>query len=559
MASSDFGMTDHNNARLRKFKGDGWELTYSQKSQKQVSTLLGESSDEQQPKEALKSEVTRPDLFPEIRYQRDWADTVLNRTYFWTPDDEGTAPLWLEKVTEDSDFALFQLPAPDGRWVVKCTGKILEPFKNSLDGWAELHELMEHGYLLHHAVSTADDLTLLKSAELIRPLYTRDNKSAGDAIHCSVTGARLNAGTKADGKEDRWKSCADDASKQLRDRLDRVLTEIKKQDVRAASAIKKAIHFKDGQFLFSDSAKWKTTINDIPYDASMILSGKKWEVTFPDCDESLFVADGVAMRAIARLLMCNSSACPSALLSDGELLTEFLSRPRHHKYFEATHRNQKVRCGNGNKNEVEQAVCAALRFKEGWSYAADHVISEKSELHTVCGLPISQVTLRNADALEGILNLLKQKQTKLFFVRPPSLEFKQILSDIEVGVTFARKQEKLLQQIHPKSVDLTPNIQKAIFRLQNELREKSDWTNHYDMLADHLAEYVRGGIVFQYTGPYRWRIKGISPTPNAVEMAYDHTAYKRRKLYKAKRKAELRLAAIRILSPVSARGAMAGL
>jgi hypothetical protein len=246
------------------------------------------------------------------------------------------------------------------------------------------------------------------------------------------------------------------------------------------------------------------------------------------------------------------------LLSDGELLTEFLGRPRHHKYFDAIHRNPKVQCGKADNNEVERAICAAMRYKEGWSYRADHVITEKSELHTVCQLPTARVTLRKADALEGIVTLLKQQQAKLFFCRPPSPQFKQILSDIEAGVKFARKQEKLLQQMQPNSEDVTPNIQKAIHRLRRELRETGDWTTRYDVLADHIAEYVRGGIVFQYTGPYRWKVEGISRTPDAMDLAYDHAAYKRRKIARARRKTKLAFEAIHIRSPFS-QGTAAGL
>jgi len=565
MASSDdLGMSEHRNALLRKFRGNGWALTYLAKSQRQVSAILGDKvGAEQQPKTAVRPNSQKPEPSPTIKYKRDWADTVLDRSYAWMPE-EGAAPLWLEKATEGSDFALFQLPAPDDRWVVKHAGKILEPFKNRSEGWSELHELMQHGHLLDRTEFVARALgvsdlkrqpgNILRNAELIRTAYTRDNELLGsDTAHYSVTGARL----KGVDDNDQWKTCADDASKQLRDRLDRVLNTIKRRCRRAAAVIKEAIHFKDGQFFFRDSARWMIAINEIPHDATMVLKGKNWEIIFPDLTEPLIIPDCVAIRAIARLLMCHYSACPSALLSDGELLTEFLSRPRHHKYFDAIHRNPKVQCGDASNNEVEQAICATMHFKEGWSYRADHVISEKSELHTVCGLPTARVTLRRADALEGILALLKLKQAKLFFVRQPSPRFKQIVADIEAGIKFAQKQENLLQQVQPKSEGSTPNIQKAIYRLQSDLLEMGDWTTRYDLLADHITEYVRGGIVFQYTGPYRWKVEGISATPDAMELADDHTAYKRRKVARAKRKAKARFEAICILNHLS-QGATAG-
>src|SRR6266496_519823 len=148
MASSDGMSEQHKTALLRKFQGNGWALTYSAKSQKQVSALLGDKvSAEQRPKTAPQPNPPGRVSMPAIQYRRDWADTVLERSFAWMPE-EGTAPLWLEKATEDSGFALFQLPAPDDRWVVKYAGKILEPFKNRLEGWPELHELMSHGHLL---------------------------------------------------------------------------------------------------------------------------------------------------------------------------------------------------------------------------------------------------------------------------------------------------------------------------------------------------------------------------------------------------------------------------
>jgi hypothetical protein len=216
--------------------------------------------------------------------------------------------------------------------------------------------------------------------------------------------------------------------------------------------------------------------------------------------------------------------------------------------------DQKCNAVTQETNEVERAVCAAMRFKEGWSYVADHVVSERSELHTVCGLPPARVTLRRADALEGIRNLLEQQRTKIFFVRPPSLHFQRILADIEAGIKFARKQEDLLQQVQPKSEEFQAKVQKALYRLRSELPEMGDWTTRYDRLADHITEYIRGGTVFQYTGPYRWKIQGIPHTPDTLDLAADHRAFKRRKVNRTNRKAKARLEAIRVLNHLS-RGA----
>jgi hypothetical protein len=202
-----------------------------------------------------------------------------------------------------------------------------------------------------------------------------------------------------------------------------------------------------------------------------------------------------------------------------------------------------VKCSDPKNGEVEQAICAAMRLKPDWCYVADHVIGESSELHTVCQLPIGKVTLTRADALEGVRNLIKKQRAKLFFCSEPSPQFKRILTDIEAG-----KQEKLLQQVQPKSEEHLGKIQKAIYRARTELETMGDWTTRYDHLADHLSQYIRGGIVFQYTGPYRWKIEGLAEIPDTLDLADDHVQFKRSKIAKQKRKAKGRCRLCGLLS-----------
>ena len=40
MTSSDFGMTAHNSALLKKFQGNGWAVSCSPESQKELSAIL---------------------------------------------------------------------------------------------------------------------------------------------------------------------------------------------------------------------------------------------------------------------------------------------------------------------------------------------------------------------------------------------------------------------------------------------------------------------------------------------------------------------------------------
>jgi hypothetical protein len=139
MASSEFGMSERNAALVRKFQGNGWALTCSPESKSSLSAIIGRDATLEEVSEA----PDRGELHL-IRYQSDWADTVLERSVYWRPDNRA-APLWVVKATEGWDFALFQLPAPDRRWIIKFAGRILEPFSHRFLGWADLHEIISHG------------------------------------------------------------------------------------------------------------------------------------------------------------------------------------------------------------------------------------------------------------------------------------------------------------------------------------------------------------------------------------------------------------------------------
>ena len=147
MASSEFGVSERNAALLKKFQGNGWALTCSPESQSELSAIIGQEIG------TVKEGSEAPDAaeLRFIRYESDWADSVLEQSMYWQPDDE-TAPLWVIKATEGWDFALFQLPAPDRRWIVKFAGRVLQPFSHRFLGWADLHEIMGHGFLLDRSV-----------------------------------------------------------------------------------------------------------------------------------------------------------------------------------------------------------------------------------------------------------------------------------------------------------------------------------------------------------------------------------------------------------------------
>jgi hypothetical protein len=109
-------------------------------------------------------------------------------------------------------------------------------------------------------------------------------------------------------------------------------------------------------------------------------------------------------------------------------------------------------------------------------------------------------------------------------------------------------------RVQSKSEEFQAKVQKPLYRLRSDLPKMGDWMTRYDRLADHIAEYIRGGTVFQYAGPYRWKIEGISQTPDTLDLASDHRAFKRRKVHRTNRKARARLEATRALNHLS-RGA----
>jgi hypothetical protein len=134
---------------------------------------------------------------------------------------------------------------------------------------------------------------------------------------------------------------------------------------------------------------------------------------------------------------------------------------------------------------------------------------------------------------------------------PPTEQFKRILSDIKAGIEFARKQEKLLEQVQPKSEEYQERIQKAIYRAKKELEKMGDWMTRYDRLADHFFESIKGGLVLQYTGPYRWKVEGLPHTPDTLDLAEDHRAFKRTKIAKAIRKVKAKMKVKHSLNRVS--------
>jgi hypothetical protein len=53
-------------------------------------------------------------------------------------------------------------------------------------------------------------------------------------------------------------------------------------------------------------------------------------------------------------------------------------------------------------------------------------------------------------------------------------------------------------------------------------------------LAEYIKDHNKLGKLCRYTGDLRWRVEGVAPPPDPLELAIDHMAFKRRAAYKEK-------------------------
>lgn len=85
MASSEFNMSEHHAAVLKKFQGNGWTLTCSPGSESELSAMFGEAASATKKDEVGKSLALDQ---PTVRYESDWADTVLDRSTHWRDEED---------------------------------------------------------------------------------------------------------------------------------------------------------------------------------------------------------------------------------------------------------------------------------------------------------------------------------------------------------------------------------------------------------------------------------------------------------------------------------------
>jgi hypothetical protein len=91
----------------------------------------------------------------------------------------------------------------------------------------------------------------------------------------------------------------------------------------------------------------------------------------------------------------------------------------------------------------------------------------------------------------------------------------------------------LLEQIETVSQQARPAVSMGLKRLREKLMKMPrHWTTPYDELARHIKEHVYTGKVCRYTGSLHWKVEGLEPLPDPVELAIDHLAFKRRAAYR---------------------------
>jgi hypothetical protein len=91
----------------------------------------------------------------------------------------------------------------------------------------------------------------------------------------------------------------------------------------------------------------------------------------------------------------------------------------------------------------------------------------------------------------------------------------------------------LLQQINSDSQRARPVVSMGMRRLREKLMQMPrHWTTPHEELARHIKEHVHLGKLCRYSGGLRWRVEGIAPPPDPLELAIDHMAFKRRAAYR---------------------------
>jgi len=450
------------------------------------------NSDEQYKRIAREwSKNSNPDR---IQVPHDWADDLIKGAARWVYGSE--IPAWLLEKIENVPNVFLQLPAPDRRWVLKFRGDLWGPFDRDFGGWQDAHDL----------ISTRT-----------RTLLGLDLKQTGISGEATLSGS--------------GGSCADSYPEAVRKRIQRWLKMVScVMGSKRGLIFRKLFSLENGQYTFSESG-WMTEVGEIPYDASMRLDRGRWIFEVPFCNQELVVPEDQNLTYLARILMCGNLPVPSALVEDGRLLQKFQSRPPYRQYFRRTFRKHRIHAGTNDGGETAQAICRAMGLKPGKSFTACDEIAVDSPLHLICRVPVGPVTLL-PNGIRGVQAVLAKQR---FLMDSVGSQFREIDQHLRDGLMWVLRYPSVLQQIDAESVRARPVISMGLRRLRDKLMMMpKHWTTPYEDLAEYIKDHIKLGKLCRYTGDLRWRVEGIAPPPDPLELAIDHMAFKRRAAYKEK-------------------------
>jgi hypothetical protein len=429
-----------------------------------------------------------------ITVPQDWADDLIKGAATWAYESE--IPIWLLKKIENVPNVFLQLPAPDHRWIIKFQGDLWGPFDQQFGGWQDAHDLI---------------------SERTRTLFGVRLEQTGMAGEATLSGS--------------GGSCADSYPEAVRKRIQRWLRMVSREmGSKMGVLFRKLFSVENGRYTFSECG-WMTELGDVPFDASMRLDRGQWVFDVPFCSHELIVPADQNLNYLARILMCGNIPVPAALLEDGLLLQQFQSRPPYRQYFRRTFRKHRIYAGAQDGGETAQAICRIMGLKPGQFFTAYDEIAPDSPLHLICHVPVGPVTLL-PNGIRGVQAVVSKQR---FLMETVSPQFNEIEQHLRTGMIWVLRYPHLLQQIESESVRARPVISMGLRRLREKLIQMpKHWTTPYDELAQYIKQNVRLGKLCRYSGDVRWKVEGIAPPPDPLELAIDHMAFKRRTAYKEK-------------------------
>ncbi len=332
------------------------------------------------------------------------------------------------------------------------------------------------------------------------------------------------------------KSCADSYSEAVRKRIERWIKLLTRQmPPRMAETFSRLFVLENGRYTFNDLGQsgWMTELGEIPFDATMTLDRGRWVFDIPFSSHELVLTADKNLKYLARILMCGNIPVPSGLLVDGLLLSEFENRPPYREYFRRTFRKYTIHAGTTEGGETAQAICREMHLKDGMCFTASDEIAIDSPLHLICAVPSGPVTLL-PNGIRGVLAMVSKQHFQIGTVSP---QFLEIEKHLKAGLIWVARYPSLLGQIEVASEQSRPAVSIALHRLRERLMDMPQhWTSPYGELARHLKKFVRTGKLCRYTGTLRWKVEGLDPLPEPVELALDHMAFKRRAAYRQRRR-----------------------